>query len=203
MKKWILVLLLVITSLLNAETKVLAFAGSSREDSVNKKLVSQAAQIAKDLGATVTVIDLKDYPIPLYDADLESKEGMPDNAKFIRRLMIESQAILIASPEYNKSVSALLKNVLDWTSRSENGQPSRAAYQGKKYAIMSASPGNSGGARGLIHLRDIIEDIKGTVVPQQVSIPQAYEAFDENGRLKDPALTNQLKQLVSTAVLEK
>src|SRR5262245_61507584 len=112
MLKWILMAMLVLAGPLAAETKILAFAGSTRKDSYNKKLVKEAAQIARKCGANVTVVDLKDYPIPLYDGDLEKDEGMPENAKRIRKMMIESDAILIASPEYNGSLPAVLKNVI-------------------------------------------------------------------------------------------
>lgn len=202
MKKWILGLFLVTATILNAETKVLAFAGSTRADSYNKKLVSQAAQIAQDMGAAVTLIDLKDYPMPFYDADLEAASGMPENAKIVRQLMMENEVIFIASPQYNKSVSAVLKNLLDWVSRDEYANRSKDAYLGKKFALMSASTGKGGGASGLIHLRDIIEDERGIIIPQKVCVPIAHEAFDEQGMLKDTNLTNQLKQLVSTAILE-
>ncbi len=179
---------------LSAEVKVLAFAGSARQDSYNKTLVQEAAEIARTLGATVTVIDLKDYPIPIYDADLETKEGMPINARRIRNLMIESNAMIISSPEYNGSIPALLKNVLDWTSRTEDGKFSKVPYQGKKIAIMSASPGKKGGAKALPHLRAIIADCGGDVIPLQISVPTAYQAFDTKGHLINPQLKEDLKK---------
>lgn len=198
MKKWLLQtsLLLVcvtVTMQAQAETKVLAFAGSTRADSYNKKLVCEAAAMSKKLGAIVTVIDLKEFPIPLYDADSEAGEGMPSHAKCLRELMIESDAIIIASPEYNSSVSAVLKNALDWASRSEDENASRDAFKGKKFAIMSASPGKSGGARGLVHLRTIIEAVGGSVIQKQVSVPEAYNAFDEQGLLKNAELKQELE----------
>lgn len=192
-----LLLCLAVTMNLNAQTKVLAFAGSTRVDSSNKKLIAEAANLAKGMGADVTLIDLKDYPIPFYNADLETSSGMPENAKRIRNLMIDSQVILIASPEYNGSLSALLKNTLDWASRNEQGGSSREAFKGKKFALMSASPGSGGGARGLGHLRTIIENVGGTVVPTQVSIPNSYQAFDEKGNLKNEAERTALMNLIS------
>ena len=169
-----------------ANPNVLVFSGSTRTESVNKKLAQEAATVARELGARVSVIDLKDYPIPFYDGDLEANEGMPENAKKLRNLMINSQAIIIVSPEYNGTLSAVLKNTIDWASRSEEGGSSRAAFAGKKFAIMSASPGKGGGARGLTHLRTIIENIGGKVVGKQVALPNAYEpkAF-ENSSLKE------------------
>ncbi|MEI8366760.1 MAG: NAD(P)H-dependent oxidoreductase [Parachlamydiaceae bacterium] len=200
MWKLITLCLLSLTTILSAQTKVLAFAGSARTESVNKKLVYEAGRLASEMGADVTFIDLKDYPIQLYNGDLEVKEGMPGNAKHIRKLMIESQVILIASPVHNGTVSALLKNTLDWASRSEQGGSSREAFKGKVFAIMSASPGKGGGLKGLSHLRDIIEDIGGTVIPQQVGIPGAYQAFDEKGKLKDQVLRADLRNLVWIAL---
>jgi chromate reductase, NAD(P)H dehydrogenase (quinone) len=184
---------------LNAQTKVLAFAGSARADSANKKLALEAARIAHELGADVTFIDLKDYPISLYEADLETENGMPKNAKYIRRLMIESQVILIASPEYNGSVSPLLKNTIDWTSRSETKGSSREAFKGKKFVIMSATPGTRG-AKGLTHLRDIIEDIGGIVVSPSVVVTKAYQVFDGEGKLKDQKLSDDLQRVIQGSI---
>lgn len=189
-----------LTTHVSAQTKVLAFAGSARADSVNKKLIREAITIAKEMGAEVKLIDLKDYPLPIYDADFEQDVGMPDNVKEIRQLMIQSQVILIASPDYNNSIPALLKNTIDWTSRSEEKGPSREAFQGKTFVIMSASPGKGGGAGALVHLRDIIADIKGDVLKEQVSIPDAYNAFDENGKLKSEKQNADLRKLIDKAL---
>jgi NAD(P)H-dependent FMN reductase len=192
-KELLLTMGLVMATPVAAEVKVLALSGSTREDSINKKLIKDAAEIARQMGATVEIVDLRDFSMPFYDADIEQR-GMPDNAKHLRRKMIESQAIIIASPEYNGSLSGVLKNAIDWASRSEDGKPSREAFQGKKFAIMSASPGAGGGNRGLIHLRAIIQNIGGEVITQQVIVPHSYTAFNEQGQLKDPALQQQLKQ---------
>lgn len=200
MWKYMVVLCVALSATLSAEKKVLAFAGSTREDSANKKLIVETANLARQMGANVTVIDLKDYPIPLYDEDLEAREGMPPKAKQLRKLMIQSDVILIASPEYNASLSAVLKNAIDWASRSEEGRSSREAFKGKKFAIMAASPGSSGGARGLVHLRIVLEDIGGTVMPLQVVVPGAYNAFDEKGRLKNEKTKMEIQQLVQTAI---
>jgi len=185
---------------LSAQLRVLAFAGSTREDSANKKLVAVAANQARQSGAYVTIIDLKDFPIAFYDGDLESKEGMPAKAKELRKLMVHSDVILIASPEYNGSLSATLKNVLDWASRSEAGGSSRDAFAGKIFGLMSASPGQSGGARGLVHLRNIIENIGGTVISQQVVLPDAYNAFDAQGCLKIEKIKQEMKQLIQATL---
>ena len=200
MWKLMIVLCVAFSANLSAEIKVLALAGSTRDDSINKKLIVDAANIARQMQATVTVIDLKDYQIPFYNEDLEAKEGMPIKAKQLRQLMIQSDVILIASPEYNGSLSALLKNTIDWASRGENGGSSRDAFKGKKFVIMSASPGPGGGSRGLAHLRTIIENVGGTVVPQQIVVPSAYNAFDEQGHLKNEKIKKEIEQAVHSAI---
>lgn len=195
MLKWLgLICLVSVAPLLAAETKILAVAGSTREESVNKKLVKEAANLARQMGADVMVIDLRDYPMPFYDGDLESEYGMPENAKKFRQLMVKSDRIILASPEYNGSIPAVLKNALDWASRSVEGEPARDAFKGKKFAIMSASPGAGGGARGLVHLRTVIENVGGEVVKPEVALPQAFTAFDAQGALQNPIFQNQLRQ---------
>src|SRR5689334_4293777 len=109
--------LLFFTQMACAEVKVTAFAGSLRNDSFNKKMVKEAARMAEEMGAEVTFIDLKDYPMPFFDEDLERVEGMPESAKSFRRQLLSSDVILIASPDYNHSISGVLKNALDWLSR--------------------------------------------------------------------------------------
>ena len=201
MKKVLLFFCLVATIVLlplSAEMKVLAFAGSTRIDSYNKKLVNEAVEIAQQMGAVVTVIDLKDYPMPFYDADLEAEQGMPKNAKRLRELMISHDAIIIASPEYNRSISGVLKNALDWASRGEDGSSSKEAFKGKKFAIMSASPGKNGGSRGLIHLSCVIEDVGGTVIAKQVTIPRAHHYFSEKQRPKNPLLKEEIQLLLQS-----
>ena len=200
MFKWILVACVALSTALQAEINVLAFSGSLRDDSVNKKLVIEAANFAKQLGAKVTVLNLKDYAMPFYDQDLEDREGLPPKAREFRNLLIQSQVVIIASPEYNGSVSAVLKNALDWASRDDDANPSREGFKGKKFLLLSASPGRSGGTRGLVHLRAIIENIGGTVLQNQVSVPNAYDAFNEQGQLKDPQLRTQLQQSVRSAL---
>lgn len=178
-----------------ADIEVLMFAGSTRAESYNKQLALDAAKIAKGLGAHVTLIDLKDFSMPFYDADLEKEQGMPENAKRLRALMLKSDAILIASPEYNQSISAVLKNTLDWVSRSEDGKTSHD-FEGKRFGIMSASPGKKGGARGLIHLRAIIKDIGGDVIDREVCIPKAHLYFADEKRPENPSLVQALRELI-------
>lgn len=166
--------------------KILAFAGSAREGSFNKKLVQIAATGARKAGAEVTYIDLRDFPIPLFDQDLEAAEGMPRYAQELKSLFLAHQGLLIASPEYNSTISPLLKNAIDWVSRSAPGEPMLAAFSGKVVGIMSASPGALGGLRGLAQLREMLGNISMIVLPEQKAIPQAMEAFTESGTLKDP-----------------
>jgi chromate reductase, NAD(P)H dehydrogenase (quinone) len=194
MKKWIILACVALTGSLSAETQVLAFAGSTREGSQNKMLVKEAADIARQMGAKVTLIDLRDYAMPIYSSDLETSQGMPENAKKLRQLMINSNAIIIASPEYNGSIPGLLKNAIDWASRNENKGSSRDAFKGKKFAIMSASPGKSGGKNGLNHLRDILTAIGGEVISKQVSVPESFNAFNGQGMLQNDSLQNELKE---------
>jgi NAD(P)H-dependent FMN reductase len=166
--------------------KILAFAGSARTGSYNKKLVKIAVAGARAAGAEVTYLDLRDLPMPLFDADLEAAEGMPPNAQAFKDLMIAHQGLLISSPENNSSVSACLKNAIDWASRpGPAGEPPLVAFDGKVAGLMSASPGRLGGLRGLVHLRAILGNIRVLVLPDQVAVSGADEAFAEDGSLKD------------------
>ncbi|HEV3164045.1 MAG TPA: NAD(P)H-dependent oxidoreductase [Isosphaeraceae bacterium] len=166
--------------------RILAFAGSTRTDSFNKKLVRIAAKGAEEAGAAVTLIDLRDLALPLFDQDLEAAQGPPNNARRLKTLMIESDGFLISSPEYNSSVSAVLKNVIDWASRPAAGEPGLVAFRGKVATIMSASPGALGGLRGLVTLRSILGNIGVIVLPDQVAVPGSGEAFTAEGALVDP-----------------
>jgi NAD(P)H-dependent FMN reductase len=178
-----------------------AFAGSVRKDSVNKKLIRLAAAAAEKAGAAVTLIDLRDYPMPLYDGDQEAREGVPETAQRLRRLLIEQDGLLIASPEYNSSVSPLLKNTIDWVTRGgKTLQEALAPFQDKVVGLYSASPGGLGGLRGLVHVRSILSSIGAFVLPDQVTIASAFEAFDEAGKLKDDALSRRVEALAQKAV---
>lgn len=174
--------------------KILAFSGSLRAGSFNQKLVSIAAEGAREAGAEVTVISLKDYPMPLYDQDLEDASGKPEKAKELKKLFLEHDALLIASPEYNSMISAAMKNALDWVSRADSAdEPMLSAFLGKTAAILSASPGGYGGARSLGFLRPFLENIKVTVIEDQYSLPNAHEAFDAEGNLKDSEIEAKVK----------
>ena len=190
---------------MSSQPKILAFAGSTREASYNKKLVKIAAEGAKAAGAEVTYVDLRDLPMPLYDEDLEAKEGIPENVHKFKELMKANQGLLIACPEYNSSITPVLKNAIDWASRPEPGEPGLACFTGKVAALMSASPGGLGGLRGLIHVRSILSSINVLVLPDQKAISSAFQAFDEEGRLKDATQQAAVEQLGSklTTVVAK
>lgn len=167
--------------------KILAFAGSTRTDSYNKRLVKIAVAGARAAGAEVTLIDLRDFPLPLFDGDLEARDGLPANGRKLKDLFLAHQGLLISAPEYNSSITAVLKNTIDWVSRPVPGEPPLACFDGKVACLMSASPGALGGLRGLVHVRAILGNIRVVVLPDQVAVPKADEAFNPDGSLKDPA----------------
>lgn len=176
--------------------RILAFAGSLRKDSWNKKLVQIAVQGAREAGAETQYIDLRDYALPIFDEDLEKGVGMPANGKKLKQLFKEHDGFLISAPEYNSSITAVLKNTIDWVSRPEKkDEPALAAFTGKAAALMSASPGALGGLRGLVHLRAILGNINVLLLPEQVAIPKAHEAFSADGALKDAAVQERVKNL--------
>jgi NAD(P)H-dependent FMN reductase len=163
--------------------KILAFSGSARVDSFNQRLVICAAQAAVDAGAEVRVINLREFPMPIMDQDLEREHGQPEHAARFKQLLVEHDGILLASPEYNSSISPLLKNTLDWVSRKVGEEPAMVAYKGKVAALLSASPGRLGGIRGLVHVRSILSNLGVMVLPDQVAVASAGSAFDESGKL--------------------
>ena len=180
--------------------KIIAFAGSTRTESYNKKLLKAAVFGAREAGAEVTVIDLRDYPLPLFDGDLEEKEGIPSNGKKLKELFNTHHALLLALPEYNSSMSGVFKNTIDWVSRQDKGEKPLQCFTGKVAGLMSASPGSLGGLRGLVHARSMFENIHVLVMPEQICIPKAAEAFDEYGILKNEALKKSIEKLGANLV---
>jgi chromate reductase, NAD(P)H dehydrogenase (quinone) len=178
-----------------AQPRILAFAGSARRDSFNKKLVTIAAGGAKQAGADVTVVDLADYELPLFNQDLEAEKGLPANAVSLKKMFVEHHGLLIACPEYNSSITSLLKNTIDWVSRQAPGEGPLAAYKGKAATLMSASPGALGGLRGLVTVRSILANIGMVVLPEQIAVPTAHQAIGENGRLKDEKMQASIEGL--------
>jgi len=170
------------------QPKVLAFSGSTRRASYNRRLIEIGAAGAREAGAVVTLLDLANYPMPLYQGDLEAEQGLPENALRLRQIFAAHDALLISAPEYNSSVAPLLKNTIDWVSRPTASEPSLKYIQGKIAGLLSASPGRLGGLRGLTHLRQILGNIEVMVIPQQLAVGGAADAFDQQGQLKDEQL---------------
>ncbi|MFP5418996.1 MAG: NADPH-dependent FMN reductase [Gammaproteobacteria bacterium] len=181
--------------------KILALSGSTRRDSLNRRLLHAAVEATRAAGGDVTLIDLADYPLPIYNGDLEDREGLPDNALRLKALFKDHDALLIASPEYNSSIPPILKNAIDWISREWQGESGLVPYQHKVAAIMAASPGSLGGMRMLPHLRQILNALGVLVLPAQFCLDHADDAFDtETGALKSPARLHALVlELITTA----
>jgi len=163
--------------------KILVFAGSARSASLNKKLAGVAAGYATDAGGDVTLLDLADHRLPMYDGDIEAGGGIPEDARALRKLFMAQDGFIICSPEYNSSISPLLKNTLDWVSRPDGDDAMVVAYRGKAAGLLAASPGALGGLRGLVHLRSILGNIGMHLAPQQHAISGAGNAFAEDGSL--------------------
>src|SRR5450759_3137138 len=187
--------------------KILVFPGSTRAGSHNVKLAALEANELTLIDAEVTRISLVDYPLPIYEGDLEAKAGPPANALKLNQMIMAHHGVFIASPEYSASVTPLLKSAIDWVSRvRERGDPTYAAFKGRVFAISSASPGRAGGLRALMALRQILELGCGAlVIPEQVAIPQADHAFDDMDNIADTGTANlfraQLARLVDMARL--
>jgi chromate reductase len=181
--------------------RILVFGGSLRTESYNQKLATIAAAAARDAGGDVTLISLRDFRLPLFDQDLEATEGKSDAAKRLKDLFLNAEGFIIASPEYNSGITAALKNAIDWVSRADSDdEPPLLAFKGKTAAILSASPGGYGGARSLAQFRPLLENIHISVLPDQVSIPKAHEAFDADGNLLDSARLAEVKALAAALV---
>lgn len=166
--------------------KLVAFAGSVRKESFNRKLVRIAAAGAEKAGAEVEILELAEYPMPLMNEDLEAEKGLPEAALRFKRKLLEADGFIIAAPEYNSSMTPLLKNALDWASRSESKEEKPlSAYRGKTAVLMSASPGSLGGMRGLVPLRMMLGELGVTVIPLYRCISKAEGAFAEDGSLKN------------------
>src|SRR5882757_912250 len=187
--------------------KILVLPGSSRSGSHNVKLAALAAKELTLIDADVTRISLQDYPLPIYDGDLEAKSDPPPNAVKLKQMIMAHHGVFIASPEYNASVTPLLKNTIDWVSRvRERGDPAYAAFKGRVFAISAASPTNTGGLRSLMALRQILELGCGAlVIPEQVAVQNAEQAFDDMDNIIDVRTANlfrtQLARLVDMARL--
>ena len=178
-----------------AQIKVLAFAGSLRQGSLNKKLVKQAAKGAEAAGAQVTYIDLRDFNIPVYDGDLEDKIVQPEGGFRLKKLFDEHDGFLLSTPEYNSSIPGALKNVIDWLSRQVEGERVYQQFEGKVCVLMSASPGAFGAVRSATTTRAILSHIQTIVIPLSVNLPHADQAFSEDDTLKDPKMQARVEKL--------
>jgi chromate reductase len=177
--------------------RLLTFAGATRTQSLNRRLALLAFRIAEANGIASTLAELRDYPMPLYDGDLEAAQGVPENARRFRDLMAAHDGILIVSPEYNASVTPLLKNTIDWVSRIKPTPERPDVFRSRPFAICGASPGRFGAMRALLTLRQVLAvGLGALVLPRQVALSQANAAFDEQGHLKDKAVQDQLKKTV-------
>jgi chromate reductase len=180
------------------DPKILVVPGSLRSGSHNVRLAALATKELTLAEAAVTRISLADYPLPLYDADLAQDKGQPANAVKLKRLVCAHQGVFIASPEYNASLTPLLKNALDWISGvREPGEPQLAAYQNRVFALGAASPGRSGGMQSLIALRQVLAvGCRALVLPEQITIPHADGAFDDMDQLIDVRSATQLRTVL-------
>ena len=180
-------------------TKILAFAASLSNTSVNLKLVNYAVQDLREKDQEVTIVDLKDYPLPIYSEEIE----FPKEALELFDLMNEHSAWIIASPEHNSSITVCLKNLIDWISRAPKNQTNLESFVGRVIGLVSASPSNLGGVRGLRHLREMLVSMGAIVIPSQTTIGNSYAAFDEQNNLINErdkkSLQTTLHQLISIA----
>jgi NAD(P)H-dependent FMN reductase len=179
--------------------RILVFAGSIRTGSYNARLAALAAKELALTGAEVTRISLEDYPLPIYNGDDEVERGPPANARNLKVMMAEHHGVFIASPEYNASVTPLLKNTIDWVSRvRERGEPPLAVFKDRAFALGGASDGVFGALRSLMALRQVLELGCGALVlPEQITVFRASEAFDEMDNLKEERAAASLKRVVA------
>lgn len=177
------------------QVKLLAFSGSTRADSYNKKALMQLIEAVKKEGVTVTYIDLADFTMPIYNGDLEEQKGLPENAKKFQNLLATHDGYLIATPEYNGFPSPLLINALDWASREEKGNANSGTkiFNGKFASLIAASPGKGGGSRGLAQLSQFLKNIGVKVLPKQTTIPNAPQMFSQ---IDNRQITTQAKSIV-------
>jgi len=187
-----------------AALKILVIPGSLRTGSLNAKLAAVAAHHFAQAGAEVTRLSLADFPLPIYDGDLQTKSGVPKHAVDLKRMIGAHHGVLIVTPEYNSSVPPLLKNAIDWVSRVHDTHESRGkVFRGRAFSIAGASHGRLGGARALAALRLILSACHALVIPNQLSLAFADEAYDDMERLKHPtdleALSAMVRQLIDVS----
>jgi len=180
-----------------AALKILIIPGSLRTGSHNARLAAQAAYEFTQGGVDVTPLSLSDFPLPIYDGDLQAKSGVPKNAVNLKRMMASHHGILLVTPEYNASVPPLVKNTIDWLSRVQDPNEARGqVFRGRPFAIAAASESRLGGTRALAALRLVLSALQATVIPNQLALSFAAHAYDNMDRLKNPADIEALKALV-------
>jgi chromate reductase len=180
-----------------AALKILVIPGSLRTGSLNAKLAATIAHELVVAGVEVTRISLSDFPLPIYDGDLQAKSGIPKNAVNLKRMIGSHHGVLVVTPEYNSSVPALVKNTIDWISRVQDPHETRGqVFRDRAFAIAAASGGRLGGTRALSALRLILTACHATVVPNQFALSFAEEAYDDKDRLKHAADIEALGAMV-------
>lgn len=175
--------------------RIAAFAGSLRQGSFNRKILSRAIIGVEEAGAEVDLIDLNEVRAPLYHGDLESDSGLPEDILNFKDRIEAAQGLLISSPEYNSSVSAALKNVIDWGSRPTSREDPRPCFKGKVGALLTTSPGRLGGIRGLSHLREILHNVGVKVINEQYALPNAGTAFADDGSLNEVEIDQKIQEI--------
>ena len=180
--------------------KILAFAGSTRKDSVNKRLAKVALFAAEKAGAKTTFIDLHEYDMPLYSQDLLAEHGMPEGAIAFKEMLKQHHGFLIASPEYNGSLTGTLKNAIDWATIKADDEERMACWNGKIAGLISASPGGLGGIRGLHHLRTILAGIGTFVLPNHLAVGNSAANLQSDEQITDEKLQYQLESLSTEMV---
>lgn len=181
---------------MSSKPKILAFAGSLRENSYNKRVVKIAAEGARAAGAEVDYIDLRDYPMPIYNSDEHAANGFPETALEFQRLLGTHDGFLISSPEYNASLPGGLKNAIDWASRKSDEFGMIEVFKGKTAAIMTASPGSFGGIRCLNHLRGVLTIMLVNVLPMEIAVSFVKDKFDgDSEEMNDEKMKGILENL--------
>ena len=182
--------------------KILAFAGSYRENSYNKRVLNIAVDGAREAGGDVTLIDLRDYPMPIYNADVHKAKGFDPQALRFQEVLNENEGLLIASPEYNGSIPGGLKNAIDWASRQSEKYKTNEVFKGKTAAMITASPGSFGGLRCIGHLRGVLTIMGTWVLPAEIAISFVGAKFDGNGAKMTDEKTHLILNALGAALVK-
>ena len=183
--------------------RIVVMAGSRRREALSRRVAAACVRALDAAGAEVELVELDDYPAPLYDGDLEAASGLPEAIVRLQRVLHASDGVLVVNPEYNGSLTPLLKNTLDWCSRPNPADPERSGgkvYAGRAAAVVGSSPGALGGMRVLFHIRDVLGYLGMQVIPQQLAVGKAGEAVGDDDRLRDAAQQDMLDKLAAALV---